>query len=67
MPERDLEVEALLDAADALLETLRRSLLQSERLRDRAVNGVPVTPAEEAGVHGEIERTRAISSRWTRC
>jgi hypothetical protein len=39
MPADDPEVAALLDAVDALLEALRRSLTQSKGLRERAIRG----------------------------
>jgi hypothetical protein len=49
----------LLDAAEALLETLRRSLTQSERLLERAATGKPLTPQETRDVRAEIDGTRA--------
>jgi hypothetical protein len=58
MSERDPEATALLDAADAVLEALRRSLMRSERLLKRASHGPLLTPEEERDVRLEIDATR---------
>ena len=50
----DETTSGLLDALDAMLEAMRRLETLAERLRDRTVNGPPLTTAESADAEREL-------------
>ena len=56
----DETTSGLLDALNAMLEAMRRLETLAQRLRDRAVNGPPLTTAESADAERELFVVREI-------